>query len=390
MPRWSRTAWHLASAIAVVAVVACGAGGEQQANNQFPAKGTAGHDAGSEDDAAQDSTVGTVDSGSDVGLIDVVVSDNALQDSPCATEHVQSERVPLDLYLMADRSGSMQNGNPTRWISQSSALKAFFFDARSAGLYMALRFFPLDDSYYPQDPQCSGNAYKTPLVDWGLLPDHAPILAGAVDATRPNGNFTPTEEALRGVLAGALERKLAHPDHAVAVVLISDGVPCCGDCMESSSGLGQIAAQYANGDPPIKTFTVYVAQEASDVMTAIAQSGGTGTAFNATTGQAAFLEALESIRGSLIGCEYKMPVAEAGTIDRDRIGVHYTGANTTEPVVVDRVMTQADCTAEDGWYYDDNEAPTRIILCPSTCARVQADEQANIDIYVGCESNQPH
>ena len=39
-----------------------------------------------------------------------------------------------------------------------------------------------------------------------------------------------------------------------------------------------------------------------------------------------------------------------------------------------------------GWYFDDNQNPTAIILCPQTCSAVQSDAQAQIDVSFGCES----
>jgi hypothetical protein len=40
-----------------------------------------------------------------------------------------------------------------------------------------------------------------------------------------------------------------------------------------------------------------------------------------------------------------------------------------------------------GWYYDVDPAmgrPTRILTCPATCARLQAEPSATVEIRYGC------
>ncbi len=88
-------------------------------------------------------------------------------------------------------------------------------------------------------------------------------------------------------------------------------------------------------------------------------------------------------------CEFDIPAPPMGMMfDRMRVNVVFTptgGAPTTFRFV--GTPTGADCPAgADGWYYDDPVAPTRIILCPSTCSRVTADETGRVDIALGCET----
>lgn len=62
----------------------------------------------------------------------------------CAGEAHDGKMVPLDLFFMVDISGSMGDlaGDKTKWVAVRDALVAFFKDARSAGLGVALHFFP--------------------------------------------------------------------------------------------------------------------------------------------------------------------------------------------------------------------------------------------------------
>ncbi len=305
----------------------------------------------------------------------------------CATAAVEASLKPLDLYMMIDRSGSMAQNS--KWTNQSNALKSFFTDPQSAGITVALRFFPLNDNSSPQSPTCNGNAYATPLVDWGVLPGHAAALGSAIDGTSPTGLFTPTQEAINGVLKGALTRQQAFPGHVVSAVIVSDGTPCClasgyGCPVETAAGIGAIAATYFSGTPSIRTFAIYVATDATAVMTAIAQQGGTTQAYDATGGSAAFLAALKAIQGSAIPCDFDMPHPSTGTVDPDQVSLSYLPGGAGNPVPVSRVPDSSACGGGDGWYYDNNANPTKISLCPTTCATMKADPQAKVNIATGC------
>lgn len=297
----------------------------------------------------------------------------------CATANVEAALKPLDMYFMIDRSGSMA-GNP--WIQQGQALSAFFHAPGSAGITVAMRFFPITDDFSAKDPGCTGDSYIKPLVNWGVLPGWANALDTAYSNVIPNGG-TPTQEAIIGVLKGALARQIAFPQHVVVAVMVSDGAPCCTTCpVESASGIGQIAAGYLNGAPSIRTFAIYVSAQANDVMTAIAVQGGTGQAFNATGGTQALLDALKTIQGTAIPCEFDMPVAEAGIINPDQITLDYMSGGNKTPV--GRVDNQNLCDVNGGWYYDNNASPSKILLCPATCTTMKADPMAKVNISLGC------
>ncbi len=307
------------------------------------------------------------------------------KDAACAVEHVEAEEVPIDLFIMADRSGSMDGDG---WDSQSAGLNSFFTDPASKGLWVALSFFPWDGKCDSEVPSCNGDLYYKPQVQWGELPGHATVLADTILETEPDG-CTPTQDALNGVLRGSLAHQEAYPDHVVAAVIVSDGEPCCGMCpIEDATGLGQIAAEYANDTPSIKTFSIFAASSASAVMNAIAVNGGTQQAYNATSGTSAFITALDDIRTALIACEYKMPEPATGTVNPEVIEVEYTPGGGASAEQIPRIKPPEECGDDPGWHYDNDTNPTRIILCPASCDAVQGDEDGQVDILVGCESGQ--
>ncbi len=372
------------------AVYACGADSEDTTSSPR-GKGGAG---GNKPDGSTTNGGAPGQGGAAGGiLMDAALGEGSMNaDTACAAAHVEATGLPLDLYLMVDRSGSMDNStNPTKWESQEAALTSFVNDPKSTGLFIAMNFFPMNDDY-TMSPSCNGTLYAMPKVQWGELPGAAPAIVSAIANQEPNGYFTPTADALNGVLKGARDRQLQQPLHVVAAVIVSDGEPCCYDpdwgtekgcTIEDANGIGAIAAQFAAGTPPVKTFAIYVDKLATDVMTAIASKGGTGAPFDATGGAQDFIAALEKIKGQALGCEYKLPEADGGKVNPALVDVEYT-PGTGSPTKYPKVANQNACGSDVGWYYDDPANPQKLILCPVACEVVKKDDKGKLDILLGC------
>ena len=87
-----------------------------------------------------------------------------------------------------------------------------------------------------------------------------------------------------------------------------------------------------------------------------------------------------------IPCSYAIPKPYRGVLDPETVNVEYTEVGETEgePIYFVPGGLQ-DCSGSGGWYYDNNESPTTIMLCPSTCVRLQGMEGA-LEIVFGCET----
>ncbi len=116
--------------------------------------------------------------------------------------------------------------------------------------------------------------------------------------------------------------------------------------------------------------------------------GGTGQAFIVDTTMNVnqqFLDALNKIRGTALGCSYTIPVPQSGTPDYGQVNVQYTSAPGAMPVTFPKVNDQSQCPSSgEGWYYDNNSAPTKIILCDSTCKSVLTTLTGEVDVLLGC------
>lgn len=73
----------------------------------------------------------------------------------CAGSLVMAEPIPLDIYVMLDKSGSMldktgmKGMGPVKWDAVTNALESFFNDPQSAGIGIGLQYFPIRDDKAP-------------------------------------------------------------------------------------------------------------------------------------------------------------------------------------------------------------------------------------------------
>lgn len=311
-------------------------------------------------------------------------------DAACGTSSEEATLVPVNMLVMFDRSGSMNQNN--KWPQASSALIAFFQDPGTAGLRIALRFFPHDQPAAGCTNQgCNTNACSQLLVPIGAVTkDPAPAdaqeaaLVSAVQSSAPgNGGGTPMFAALGGAEQWATTHAAAHPNEKVVVVLVTDGLP--NGCDENIDNIAALASA-ARTSHGVLTYAVGLEGSAESQMDTIAVAGGTNKGIfigSSANAQAELLAALKAIQGSQVSCEFQMPAPKDGsTLDPKKVNVNYTpGGGSTQ--TLGQVSGAADC-ANGGWYYDNPASPTKITLCPSTCSTVQADKAAKMEILLGC------
>jgi hypothetical protein len=93
--------------------------------------------------------------------------------------------------------------------------------------------------------------------------------------------------------------------------------------------------------------------------------------------------AMGVVAGIPVVCEFDIPAPPMGsTVDYEMIAVTWRSGDVVRSML-DRVAGPGACTP-NGWYFDDEAMPTRILLCPDVCRAVQADPDARMDIALGC------
>ena len=95
--------------------------------------------------------------------------------------------------------------------------------------------------------------------------------------------------------------------------------------------------------------------------------------------------------GAALPCELELPIPPMGEmLDTGKVNVHLT-LEGMAPVELVRVTDAFDCGAAPGgmgWFYDDPNQPTKILLCGDACVSGQ-EEGAELALELGCASVLP-
>lgn len=94
------------------------------------------------------------------------------------------------------------------------------------------------------------------------------------------------------------------------------------------------------------------------------------------------------IKSAKLSCEWALPDPPAGEkLDPKLVNVEFIDDNNTS-TVFGKVPTAADCSkvSGDAWYYDNDTTPTKVIVCPQTCTKIQGQLAARIVIHFGCKT----
>lgn len=305
----------------------------------------------------------------------------------CSGPTFEAPATPVDMYVMFDQSSSMGDplpmSNPptTWWAAAQQAVTNFVNDPRAAGASVGIQFFPLGG----MEPQSCMANYKTPEVELGVLPGNAAAIAAAIAKHQPSA-FTPTAPALNGAIAHMKEWAPKHPGHVPVVVLVTDGFPTECDPKDITD-IAQIAKTAFQTEPSVRTFVVgFNFGPGGANLKELAVAGGTNNAFLINGGDisAQFVDAMLSISSTPLACDFKLPTPPGGQpLDVSSISVTYTPSATMVEAQLPKLNGLGDCelNMNTGWFLDSPTSPTKIDVCPGTCAKFSAGV---VKILTGC------
>ncbi len=338
----------------------------------------------------------------------------------CVGDTSQADPIPLDIFVMLDQSGSMTQdaGNGmSRWATIQNAFTSFVQQANAKGIGIGIQYFGQPDpsvhgcaqqtctvdtdcmmgcttcmpnglcesSYNPDVDSCEGIDYAWAEVPIQKLPGVGPAIISSIASHTPGTN-TPTAPALQGAIQYAASWQTANPTHVTVVAFATDGEPS--ECDQDLNDIDSIAAAGLAATPSIKTFVIGVGPSLA-ALDGIAAAGGTTKAFHVDVNAMAtqqFLSALNTIRGAALPCTYQIPAPPPGmSVDFGDVNVDFHPGGSKPVQVFPKVQDAAHCPANgDAWYYDDNAAPTEIILCTKSCSKVSDLVNGELDVVLGC------
>jgi hypothetical protein len=364
--------------------------------------GSATPGTGAQPGTGQPSTPGTGSPTTDPG------SNNNGNGGVCEVRSVDSGRVPPDMLIVLDRSGSMKNGGVNRWDPSVSALKMITSSFGSSVSFGLLAFpgtamnapppMPTQDCSTITDivaqiaciateaaggvatvDTCVAGSVEVPI---GL--NNGMAIASALDRMAPEG-ATPTAVSLKAA-HDAIGSGMAALDDTVKakyVLLVTDGAPNCSSAASTGGGRGgrgfdqqavdqsvaEIAAMAKDG---VKTFVIgYNTKSDAQLSAALdrmAQAGGTGdTQHHAIEDGNSLLAEFQKIAGAAASCELVLNTAPANP--------------SFVQVKLDDM--QINLNDPNGWTISADRR--RITLQGSACAAVAGKERHQVSVHVLCE-----
>lgn len=331
----------------------------------------------------------------------------------CASAKAEATRQPVFLAFAFDASGSMgmsPSNNAYRawynktlkWDPVEQAAKAFFADPASRGISASIEFFPTTNT----NNRCNASSYTTADVPMTALNGAAtnPFATALdqVEGTLDNRLATPTQAVMSGTISYVQGRRTAAPG-VYAIVLVTDGYPDQCDRSGTAQDEDDIALVVAEATRAntagIKTYVIGInnpalpgAPPTLTNLNQVALAGGTnanqnGNAAylidtgNPTATVGSFRNAVNAIRGSAVSCNLRIPAPPTGqTFNKNRVRVLYSTGSAAGTVLT----YDQSCAAANSWRYNNTNAPTEIVLCPSTCTTVQANPNAAINVEFTC------
>ncbi len=333
----------------------------------------------------------------------------------CATATARASAEPLVMEFLLDGSASMTAySGINKWAAAVDALNQVFDElarANDPNVHAGLIVFSdnLDCSRgygpYPgaggvdkNGKACAADVPPAPVTPAQLALLRARLL------TRPGGG-TPTKAALLGGYS-TLRNHQAPPRARRVAVLVSDGVPTDADDAECvaevanalsldgmrtfSIGIGELAGTAAYDYDPAFMGDVAVAggtrfSPSCDPTSKLPASlchfqvtpSATGSSAQLT---AEFTQALNVVRGRALGCEFALQASTATSakLDPKKINVVWKDGAGTDHIV--------NKDPSNGWKYDNDSSPTKVIFSGQACTNVSNDPNSAISVVVGCAS----
>jgi hypothetical protein len=345
----------------------------------------------------------------------------------CASRALETQEVSLDVFLILDKSGSMIQGATSedacpigisskvgsRWCNAIVALDGFFEGPSSIGLGFAYSYFATTGC----------QAFEQMDVPFGLIQagdanGQLRLFRDQLNTTSPTGD-TYTEGAVR-TLIEQTEAHIPGDARRTVAVLITDGSPsrCLGGSTEIEVGPSELEGaelerlqaaevselnallQEHKENTGIPTFVVGMTGAVTKDLEGLAVNAGAErhpdyclspetecSYYSVGDGDpAVFVEALDTIRNVVVGCQYAIPAAETGLTRLETLEVKLTQNDSSAAVILQRVAHLAACTSAAQYWLDDSlESGAVVQLCPATC-ELRTDD-SKVELALRCEGS---
>lgn len=356
---------------AVCSALACSSNALEGASSNGGAASASGGHA----DASGGASGGLSSASGGTSIIEVPVGAGVAGELNCGFQRFEPKRVPADVVLVLDRSGSMKeepSGSDTsmsKWEIVVPAV-AEVVSGTASVVNWGLKSFPEGEG-----SECATGSV-TDAIDVSIADDSAARVVTAMQSIQPEGNGTPTGDAIRAAVTYA--RSVAD-GHKKYLLLATDGEPSCvGATKDTSKARADATQAVADAlSAGLPTYVVGVAttkDSATKALNAMASAGGvpvtgSSTQYYLASSRAALVAALQVIAGDVSKtCVFNL---EPPPPAPDFIAVKVAGATISR-----------DPNSANGWEYTNaNHTALEIFGAPCDTLRQGSDA---VEIVYGC------
>lgn len=292
----------------------------------------------------------------------------------CGEHRFDLERKPAELLLVLDRSGSMQDApdgasdSTPKWDLVVPAVNQVIMST-DATISWGLKSFPEGEG---EECEASGVTSK---IDVALGAMNASAVTGAISMTTPEGNGTPTGDA---VLQGLKYLQTLTDDNPKYLLLATDGEPSCPKDSDKARAHAVESIEMAAA-AGVHTFVLGVAttkKSATGVLNDMAIAGGEpqlsdpnplASRFYLANSKEQLVTALQLITGQISGCTFSWDEAPP----------------VPENIAVKVGGMKAPRDAMNGWEYSGDDH-LGVEVRGTWCEMIKTTAKNMVEIVFGC------
>jgi hypothetical protein len=295
----------------------------------------------------------------------------------CAHQDFNLERKPAEILIVLDRSASMKDPptgstGTSKWDLVVPGVNEVV-TATNTAVSWGLKVFPEGEG-----SECIA-ASVTSAVPVKIAPADASAVTAAVTATTPEGNGTPTGDAIK---AAVTYLKTLTDTNPKFILLATDGEPSCAGTSKDSTGARTYAVQAVTdaATAGFKTFVVGVATTKTTATQALNDMAVAGQMARADTNPLAtkfylastkdeLVSSLQVITGQVSSCTFTLTATPP---DPTNIAVKVNG-----------MKAPPDKTHMNGWDYTSSDN-LNVEVYGSWCDQIKGVSANSVNFVLGC------
>ena len=295
----------------------------------------------------------------------------------CAHKDFDLQSKPAEILIVLDRSASMKetpsgSSGASKWDLVVPGVTEVVTET-NASVSWGLKVFPEGEG-----SECVAGAV-TSTIPVLIAPMNAPAVTSALAATTPEGNGTPTGDAINAAVSYLKTLGDSNPKF---ILLATDGEPSCAGTKKDSTAARPYAVQAVTdaASAGFKTFVVGVATTKDTATQALNDMAVAGqmprddpnplaTKFYLASTKDELVQSLEEITGQVASCTFDLTAAPP---DASNIAVKVNG-----------VKAPRDTTHLNGWDYTSSDF-MHVEVFGSWCDQIKSASSNSVNFILGC------